>query len=101
MGIARAIDVGFGNTKYTYSTPGGEIKWGLFPSMSHWSTLDPAKALIGEKRDTVSVPVGDMFHEVGPDICAAKGRYRATNMHDGYIEEGVSTSSSFRSLRRR
>lgn len=86
MAIARAIDVGFGNTKYTYASKGGEIKCGLFPSTSHWSTLDPTKGLIGEKRDTVAVPVDEMFHEVGPGIGAAKGRYRATNMHDGYIE---------------
>ena len=82
-GIARAIDVGYGNTKYTYAAPGGEIQCGLFPSMSHWSTVDPPKGLIGEKRDTVAVPVDHMFHEVGPDIAAAKGRYRGTNMYDG------------------
>ena len=71
MAIARAIDVGFGNTKYTCSSKGGDIKCGLFPSMSHWSTVDPTKELIGEKRDTVAVPVENMFHEVGPGIGAA------------------------------
>lgn len=83
--IARAIDVGYGNTKYTYAK-NGEIRCGLFPSQSHWNTIDPTRNVLGEKRDTVAVPVAGMFHEVGPGVSAARGRYRATNMHDGYVD---------------
>ena len=84
--IARAIDVGYGNTKYTYRASSGDIRCGLFPSLSHWTTSDPTRHLLGDRRDTVVVPLDGMFHEVGPGISAARGRYRATNMHDAYVD---------------
>lgn len=86
MHIARAIDVGYGNTKYTYRAQSGDIKCGIFPSLSHWSTSDPTNHLLGDKRDTVVVPVDGMFHEVGPGVSGARGGFRATNMHDVYID---------------
>lgn len=84
--IARAIDVGYGYTKYSFAAQDGEIRYGLFPSISAWNTRDPTKAVIGERRDTVCVRIDGMYHEVGPGIAAARGRHRATNMHDGYID---------------
>ena len=86
MGIARAIDVGYGNTKTTTASRGGEVKCKLFPSMSNWRTVDQVKAVIGEKRDTVAGLVNEMFHEVGPSIAATEGYHRATHMHDGFVD---------------
>ncbi|MBK7236322.1 MAG: PRTRC system protein D [Sterolibacteriaceae bacterium] len=85
-GIARAIDVGYGNTKYTFRDAQGNVRCGIFPSLTNWSATDQSKAVIGDRRDTVVIRVGGMYHDVGPDIAAARGRYRASNMHDGYVE---------------
>lgn len=84
--IVRAIDVGYGNTKYTYADAKGEIQCGIFPSLTQWNAKDPSKGFIGERRNTAVVTVDHMYHEVGPDVGAARGRYHASNMHDGYID---------------
>lgn len=86
VGVARAIDVGWGNTKFTKAGPDGKIVGDLFPSVTQWSATDPTRSVIGDKRNTVAIAIDGMFYEVGPGIAAARGRYRATNMHDGYVE---------------
>lgn len=85
MGIARAIEAGYGNSEYTDAAPGGAVKCKLLQSMSHRSTVDPAKVVIGAKRHTVAVLVNEMFHEVGLSIAATTECHRATHMHDGFV----------------
>jgi plasmid segregation protein ParM len=86
MAVVRAIDVGYGNAKYTLGSANATIRCGMFPSVTCWSASDPVTRVIGERRNTVAVQVDGMYHEVGPDIGAARGRYRASSMHDGYVD---------------
>ncbi len=86
--IVRAIDVGFGNTKFvTESGPRG-IRCSHFPSLvfinhGERSQIDD----IGGKRRTVCVPVGGLFFEVGPEVELAAERYRAREFHENYTEK--------------
>lgn len=85
--IVRAIDVGYGNTKYTFAGGNGTaIRCGMFPSSTCWSASDPGANVLGERRNTIVVQVDGIWHELGPDVGAARGRFRATNLHDGYVD---------------
>ena len=84
--IAEAIDVGWGNTKFTKRSASGEVRCALFPSVTQWHTTDPARSILGDRRDTVAILGDGMYYEVGPGIAGARGKYRTTNMHDDYID---------------
>jgi plasmid segregation protein ParM len=84
--VVRAIDVGYGNTKFVVGRGGDEIRCAMFPSVSTASMTNPGKNTLGERRRTIVVPVNGMFHEVGPDALAARDHFRPTYMHDGYID---------------
>ena len=66
--IARAIDVGYGNTKYTL-TDGmdlNEIQCAMFPSVAPVSSRRGLESF-GSPRDTTTVEVEGTVYEVGPD----------------------------------
>lgn len=84
--IVRAIDVGYGNTKFVVASDGGDAKCAMFPSITFPSLSDPNQAQLGERRRNVAIPVAGMYHEVGPEVSAARDRFRATYMHDGYAD---------------
>lgn len=65
--IARAIDVGYGNTKFTVSDgTNGEIECQMFPSVAPLSSRKALEAHMGP-RDTAIVDVDGVSYEVGPD----------------------------------
>lgn len=80
----RAIDVGFGQTKYVTGSEGGRVECAHFPSLAFYSPLRPKGDSLGGRRRTVCVPVGSMFYEVGPDVELAADRFRGRQLHDGY-----------------
>ncbi|MDF3831423.1 PRTRC system protein D [Cupriavidus basilensis] len=82
----RAVDVGFGNTKYISSVVGGEIRCASFPSLAYPSMRDPSVHPGYERRKTVVIPLNGLFYEVGPEVELAADTFRATQMHDRYIE---------------
>lgn len=84
--VVRAIDVGFGNTKFVVDQMDQEIKCMSFPSLAYTSIRDPAARPAGERRRTVAVPIEGLFYEVGPDVHFAADTFRATQLHDQYIE---------------
>ena len=84
--IVRAVDVGFGNTKYVSHVLGADIRCANFPSIACPSMREPASHPGFERRKTVSIPVNGLFYEVGPEVELAAGAFRATQMHDRYIE---------------
>src|SRR5262245_42226715 len=86
VAIVRAIDVGYGNTKFVLSRDGDEIRCGMFPSLSSPSLSHPVRTTLGERRKTVVIPVQGMHHEVGPDAGAARDHFRPVNMHDSFVE---------------
>lgn len=83
--IVRAIDVGFGNTKYVCSASDTDVRCAHFPSLAYPSAREPA-ARTGEKRKTVAIPVNGLYYEVGPDVRLAADTFRATQLHDRYTE---------------
>jgi plasmid segregation protein ParM len=84
--IVRAVDVGFGNTKYVSNIVGADIRCANFPSIACPSMREPANQPGFERRKTVAIPVNGLFYEVGPEVELAAGAFRATQMHDRYIE---------------
>lgn len=84
--IVRAIDVGFGNTKFVVAHTDQELKCASFPSLAYTSLKDPSCRPAAERRKTVAIPIDGCFYEVGPDVHLAADTFRATQLHDQYIE---------------
>jgi plasmid segregation protein ParM len=87
--VVRAVDVGFGNTKYVTAVGGGkvgDIRCASFPSRAYPSPRDPAKSLGAEGRKTVAIPINGLYYEVGPDVMLAADAFRATQIHGDYID---------------
>ena len=59
--IVRAVDVGFGNTKYVTACAGGDIRCAVFPSVAYPSARDLSAAPAAERRKTVAVPLIGLF----------------------------------------
>ena len=83
--IVRAIDVGFGNTKYVLAAQGGRVECAHFASIAYDSAHDNSNDALGSKRKTVCVPVGGMWYEVGPDVALAADGFVGRNHHDDYM----------------
>lgn len=84
--IVRAVDVGFGNTKYVTGAAGADIRCSVFPSVAYPSARDLSAMLAAERRKTVAMPIDGLFYEVGPEVNLAADTFRATQMHDRYTE---------------
>ncbi|MGH8809888.1 MAG: PRTRC system protein D [Noviherbaspirillum sp.] len=84
--IVRAVDVGFGNTKYVTGCMGEEVRCACFPSVAYPSARDLSAVPAAERRKTVAVPIDGLFYEVGPEVNLAADTFRATQMHDRYTE---------------
>jgi plasmid segregation protein ParM len=82
----RAVDVGFGNTKYVMGDAGADIRCACFPSVAYPSARDLSGVPAAERRKTVAVPIDGLFYEVGPEVNLAAESFRATQMHDRYTE---------------
>ena len=83
--IVRAVDVGYGNTKYVTQAEGGSIRCAHFASAAPATAGQPGAAL-GDKRRTLGIAIGDLTYEVGPDAHLAAELYQTRQMHDGYCE---------------
>ncbi|RTL32483.1 MAG: PRTRC system protein D [Burkholderiales bacterium] len=84
--IIRAIDVGFGNTKYVTTSAAGKIDCAHFPSIAYFMFGDVNQDAMGTKRRTVAPHVDGLYYEVGPDVELASDRFRGRNLHDGFSE---------------
>lgn len=66
--VVRAIDVGYGNTKYTSLVTSSEIQCGAFPSLAPQASNGPDLASgLMQRRNTVVVEVDGVKFEVGKD----------------------------------
>lgn len=85
--VVRAIDVGFGNTKYVVSSRSAkDIECALFSSIAPLaSTFDISGGVIS-KRNSVIVPVGDHHYEVGPDAALARETHAARVLHGDFCD---------------
>jgi plasmid segregation protein ParM len=84
--IVRAIDLGWGYTKYSHfdiETDG--LKFSSFPSLAPRSAgLDLSMSILG-KRDTVVVDIDGTKYEVGPDSGDLDTNDSTRNLNDQYI----------------
>lgn len=84
--VVRAVDVGFGYTKCVNGVSGVEVKCASFPSLACLSTRDPSNTLGADRRKTFAIPIDGVFYEVGPDVMLAGDAFRATQIHNRYID---------------
>ena len=84
--VVRAIDVGFGNTKFVTASANGQVACAHFPSLAYFGDTEEPSDSMGGKRRTIQVPVDGLFYEVGPDVEFAADRFRSRQLHDGYTE---------------
>ena len=87
--VIRSLDVGYGYTKYVTGTTGPgscDIRCASFPSLAYPFPRDPRATLGADRRNTVAIPIAGMFYEVGPDVMLAADAFRATQIHDGYVD---------------
>ena len=71
--VVRAIDVGYGNTKYSSLVSASDIQCGVFPSLAPQASTGPDLASgLMQKRNTVVVDVEGVKYEVGEDARLAQ-----------------------------
>lgn len=84
MDIVRAIDVGYGNVKFTTSSANQGLHCRLFPS---WAPVTSDLTLASDltrTRDTVVVTVDDQRFEVGPDARLGLKAHNVRNLNNEY-----------------
>ena len=84
--VVRAIDVGFGNTKYVTASAQGQVDCAHFASLAYFGQDEIPVESMGGRRRTVQVPVDGLLYEVGPDVEFAADRFRSRQLHDGYTQ---------------
>jgi plasmid segregation protein ParM len=72
-----AIDVGYGNVKYSFSHKDAlsKISCGIFPSRSPVAGDKSLSAGMVKGRDTVTIKVGETEYEVGNHVAKAQGTF--------------------------
>lgn len=85
---ALAIDVGYGETKFTYRVGKNKVARMTFPSLTPICTSRNFPSSLGEKwsPQTYSIKVGDVKYEVGPGVMSALG---------GTVNRGANLSERF------
>ena len=84
--IVRALDVGFGHTKFVSGMDGSEVRCAHFPSVAYPTESDETTDPMGGRRKTVGIPIDGLIYEVGPDVHLAADIFNAKQMHDRYSE---------------
>lgn len=87
--IVRAVDVGYGHTKFVTGIAGSkfsDIRCASFPSRAYPSPRDPTRTLGADGRKTFAIPMNGLFYEVGPDVMLAADAFRAAQIHGDYID---------------
>jgi plasmid segregation protein ParM len=83
--VVRAIDVGYGTTKYVLGAERGQVRCAHFPSIAPVTNGRDLAAALGRKRKTVEVSIGGLTYEVGPDAGLADDVFSTRNMDDDYV----------------
>src|SRR5438128_11156961 len=85
--VVRALDVGFGHTKFVSSVDGSEVRCAHFPSVAYATETDESVDPMGGRRKTVGIPIDGLIYEVGPDVHLAAEVFNAKQMHERYSEK--------------
>ncbi|HGO6128560.1 TPA: PRTRC system protein D [Burkholderia cepacia] len=92
----RAVDVGYGNTKFTV----GALNQGLneicdmFPSLTPTALQNNFSHAIGQERDTVKISLDGETYEVGKEVRLALGG----GSHDRVLDENFCLSNRYLAL---
>jgi hypothetical protein len=62
--VVRALDVGFGHTKFVSSVDGGEVRCMHFPSVAYPTGDETTDH--GRPAQDVGIPIDGLIYEVGP-----------------------------------
>lgn len=83
--VVRAIDIGFGNTKYTSYVAEGTIGCGMFPSIAPQAAVNPdlSSGLFTQPL-SVTVEVNGMKYQVGPDSRLSSDAHQRRVLDAGY-----------------
>lgn len=94
--IVRAIDVGYGNTKFVTSHVGTntEIVCQMFPSLAPKASVTDLAGEFLKKRNTVRVKVSGYPFEVGPDVVKAQNGHESGRV----LKEDYCLSDTYRAL---
>lgn len=84
--IVRAVDVGSGNTKFVTAVSDGDIRCASYPSIAYPSSDGRSRWPGDDGAKTMFIPVGALYYEVGPDVMLAADTFRASQLHDDYID---------------
>lgn len=84
--MVRAVDVGYGYTKFVREVRGSDPICQHFPSMAVPAGRRALAEGLGQRRDTIAVAVDGIDYEVGPDVALAAGRFREETFHDDFAE---------------
>lgn len=88
MKICRAIDVGYGNVKFTVGEKDGEVITDMFPAVANQTTagLSITGGVLSEK-DVVIVDVNSGSYEVGKDVLISKSNSTTPILHSDYVKQ--------------
>lgn len=86
MKVVKAVDVGYGNVKYTSLVAAGDdVQCGIFPSIAPQVPNGPDMSHeLLQKRNTVVVSVNGVHYEVGKDARLAVGNTFGRILDPGY-----------------
>ena len=86
MQTVRAVDVGYGNTKYVMARAEREIRCAMFPSLAPVAPQLELATGMGMTRDTVTVEVDGVRYEVGPGARLGLKAHHTRILHGDYVQ---------------
>ena len=97
--IIRAIDTGYGNTKFTYlNRSNGNIEYGIFPSVAPLANTTDLTGGVIAKRNTVIVTEDGSNYEVGPDAELARHTNSSRILHKQFTDTPEYSALTFGAL---
>ena len=80
--IVRALDVGFGHTKFVSGMDGSEVRCAHFPSVAYPTESDETTDPMGGRRKTVGIPIDGLIYEVGHRMNQVPRLHKRLVAHD-------------------
>ena len=96
--IIRALDVGYGNTKYTTGNDENGIHCGIMPSLAVKASQRHLTIGLEDKRDTQIVNVNSSKLEVGVDVSTLTDLHQSHPLHSQYSESDAYTALHYGAL---
>lgn len=94
--VVRAVDVGYGNTKFTVGMLDGGLDsiCDFFPSLTPMALHNDFSRAIGRQRDTLKIEIAGETYECGKDVRLALGG----GSHDRVLDEDFCLSNRYLAL---